>query len=281
MEETIVTDDALISDSDTSVKTDGLETEIKTDEGTPPDGVTVPQKSDADTTKKADVEDAKLAWNLRNERRARKEAEERIAVLEAKIVTPAETRPKVPLYEDFESISDYNEAVASYHENLFDWKIKQREQEVNIQTVNSNRREEMRKLDDTYNEKAAKAIEKYSDYIDVVEKSPFTYAMEEAIKKSENSAEIAYHISKNPEIQGKLLNSSPIDVAIEIHKLDLKFTQGLNQKRVSSAPSPITPVNSEGAGVEKDPSKMSDDEYFTWDKARKVAAFKKKQERFM
>ncbi len=73
--------------------------------------------------------------------------------------------------------------------------------------------------------------------------------MDEAIKKSENSAEIAYHISRNPDLQGRLLNSSPIDVAMEIHKLDLKFTQGLSQKKVSSAPEPITRVGGSEIGV--------------------------------
>ncbi len=164
MGETIVTDDGVKADSDAEK---GLE-EKETKTGAEPDGVTVPLKTDAEPTIKADVEAAKLAWNLREERRARKDAEEKIAALEAQIATPIEGKPEVPNYDDFADTASFNKAMSDYHEKLTDWKINQREQQIKIQTAQSKLRDNMRKLDDAYNEKAAKAIGKYPDYIDVV-----------------------------------------------------------------------------------------------------------------
>ncbi|MFA6972863.1 MAG: hypothetical protein WC208_15885 [Gallionella sp.] len=243
MEEKIVTDDAVKVDSNSDANS-GLETEVVTTEGEKSaDGVTVPQ-TDAELLlePKPNPEAAKLAWSLRNERRAREAAEQKASELEAKLKAPTGIKPAVPNYDDFADVNTYNQAVADYHEKLTDWKIQQREQEVSTLDVQKKRSEAFRKLDDSYNQKVEKAIAKYPDYIEIVEKSPFTLAMDESIKKSEHSAEIAYHISKNPELQSQLLYSSPIDVAFEIHKLDLRFTNALNQKKVSSAPAPITPL---------------------------------------
>lgn len=275
--EIIATDDVAEVSNDSDVVNDNsevVEEVVETTEGEvqPADGVTDPVKSDAE--RKAE---AKWAWKHRNERRAREEAEAKAAQLEAVINTPIEGKPAIPAYENFGTNEEYNAAMAAYHENLTDWKMNQRDR-FNAETNNKQRlNESLRTLEATYVEKSEKAAEKYQDYFDVVEtNTKYTYAMKEAIFKSENSAEIAYHIGKNPEIHDKLMNSSPVDVALEIHKLDLRLKQSLSQKKVSSASAPINPVDGKGVGITKDPSKMPITEYMAWEKQQRIEKAKKR-----
>ena len=275
MEEQIVTDDVVVTDNDSDATT-GLETEVT--EGTqdetpetPADG-TAPVKADAEQK-----ESAKLAWKLRNERRAREAAEAKALELETRLNTPVVGKPVPPDYAQFESNEEYNKAVAQYHENLTDWKLQERDAKASTYATQKEYYDRVKSLENSYVEKAEKAVEKYPDYIEVVESNTeFSPYMKEAIFKSENSAEIAYHIGKNQELHDKLMTSSPIDVAIEIHKMDLKFKQKLNQKSVSSASEPISPVEGKSVELKKDPSKMSINEYMEHEKQLRIAKAKQR-----
>ena len=275
IEEQIATDDVVVEDNVSDAEQGLVEVVEETPEG---DGVTDPVKTDAE--RKAE---AKWAWKTRDAKRAKEAAERENAELKARINTPVEGKPEGPKYENFDSVEAFNTAVADYNEKLVDWKMAQREQLASVTNAQRQQYESLNALERTYVEKAEKIAEKYADYFEVEEKlkQNISPVMVEAIYKAENSAEIAYHVAKSPELHNRLLAGSAVDVALEIHKLDLKFKQGLATKKVSGAPEPITPLDGKGVGATKDPSKMSTAEWIKWDKEQTIRKLKLKQEKGM
>jgi len=243
--------------------TEPVEGEVKEGEvqsDTVTDG-TAPENADA-----LKLEEAKNAYKYREERRKREAIEKELADTKARLsVTPTE-KPELPDYGSYEEIADYNKAMAEYHEKLTDWKLEQRDSLNSQKDAQKQVYERIRQFESDYNEQVDEAITKYPDYIEKVEKTMFTDSMQEAIFKSDNKTEIAYHLANNPDLNNKLLNASPVDTAIEISKLDMRITHSLKSKKTSSAPNPINPLKGNDI-VKKDVSKMSAGEYYDAKKA--------------
>jgi len=230
---------------------EGLETP---ETQTPADDGTAPYNADA-------LEESRNAWKYREEKRKREALEKELADTKAKLsVTPKE-KPAIPEYSTFEGIADYNKAMAEYHEQLTDWKLEQRDELNAAKSHQKEVYERMHALESDYESQAEEMAKEYPDYYDKVEKNMYTPAMHEAIFKSENKAKIAYHLSNNQELNDKLLNASPVDVAMEISKLDLRIAHGLKGKKTNNLPPPINPVTGNDI-VTKDTSKMSAQEYY-------------------
>ena len=226
------------------------EGEVKTEAGT--DG-TAPN-ADA-------LEESHNAYKYREANRRAKKLEEENAALKAQMSVKAVEKPELPDYDKFENVADYNTAMSEYHEKLTDWKLEQRDSLNSEKAAQNEYYDRINTLNESYNNKAEEAAKEHPDYYDKVEKNMFTTAMEEAIKQSENSAKIAYHLANNQELNNKLLDASPVATAIEINKLDMRITQGLKSKKTSSAPDPINPVQGNDT-VKKDVGKMSAQEYY-------------------
>jgi hypothetical protein len=91
------------------------------------------------------------------------------------------------------------------------------------------------------------------------------------IQESESSAEIAYHLAKNPEVSQKIAKMKPILGIAELGRLEDSLVKppiaAANAPAAPSvtprserggAPAPITPLDGEGSGgINTDPSKMS------------------------
>lgn len=90
------------------------------------------------------------------------------------------------------------------------------------------------------------------------------------IEESENSAEVAYHLAKNPEVSQKIAKMKPILGIAELGKLEVSLVKppsetanapavkSVTPVRSSGAPAPITPLDGEGSGgINTDPSTMS------------------------
>jgi len=89
--------------------------------------------------------------------------------------------------------------------------------------------------------------------------------------ESENTALLAYHLAKNPEVSQKIAKMTPIKGIAEMGRLEDSLVKppsaAANAPAANSvtprserggAPAPITPLDGEGsAGVNTDPAKMS------------------------
>jgi len=78
----------------------------------------------------------------------------------------------------------------------------------------------------------------------------------------DDAHKVIYSLGKNPEEALRILALPPLQQGRELERMALKAGQPI-PRAVSKAPAPITPVDG-STTVEKDPSKMSMDEWVKW-----------------
>jgi len=101
--------------------------------------------------------------------------------------------------------------------------------------------------------------------------------MREALLQSENGPQVAYHLGRpeNWDLANKIRELSPTRQLYELGKLETQLLVVKQTKKVTAAPPPIKPVGITGGG-EKDPSKMSTEEWMDWDKKQTIEKIKKR-----
>ena len=89
----------------------------------------------------------------------------------------------------------------------------------------------------------------------------------EAIMSSDNRAGVLYHLACNPSLAHQIASMPPVKAAIRIGQIDAQLSSKQTgdavpkqKKQTSKAPPPINPVSPSGS-VNKDPAKMSPDEW--------------------
>jgi hypothetical protein len=172
--------------------------------------------------------------------------------------------PKEPNPTDFaEGIYD-REYLRQVNDYDFKMNTLKREQETKVSQQESAYRNNFQQ----HQLRAASLVAsnpEYADYYTVAEASPvinhYTQDMVRAMMASPKSAEIAYHLGKNPADAIRVANS-PVP-ALEIGKIEAKLSTPVATKTASMAPQPISPVGNTNAAHEKTPGKdeMSYAEY--------------------
>jgi hypothetical protein len=116
------------------------------------------------------------------------------------------------------------------------------------------------------------AKERYADLDEVFAEAPqiaFNDSTFSAIVESDQSADIAYHLAKNPAEAARISALSPVKQIMEIARLEDRFkVSPAPVKRISQAPTPLNPIGGNGAVVQKDPDKMNDAEWLAYERAR-------------
>lgn len=176
----------------------------------------------------------------------------------AKETAPAERPTGKPSADQFEDHSEYVEALA-------DWKVEQKLAE------REQRQQEQAKAS-TWAERAQAVKAELPDFDSVMATStaPMSAAMAEAIKDSDIGPKVAYHLAQHPEEAARLSSMSPMAAAREIGKIEatLLTPKAEPQKKVTSAPTPPTPIGS-GRSTVGDPAKMSMSDYMAWRDAQR------------
>lgn len=166
----------------------------------------------------------------KSERRIRREFEAR--ALEAQ--RPANQPP--PTRAEFSTDADFVDALTDHKADIKLAQREQQRQQSDAITVYADREEVVR--------------EKYSDFQEVVYKTPdmggpaCSDLMFEVYKTSEMGPEMAYYLGKNIEESHRIYQLSPVDQVRELTRLEAKLSTGTATpaRKVSSAPDPITPV---------------------------------------
>jgi hypothetical protein len=121
----------------------------------------------------------------------------------------------------------------------------------------------------TWQQRAEAAKAELPDFEQVMAAStaPMSQAMAEAIKDSDIGPKVAYHLAQNPDIATRLSRLEPLAAAREIGRLEasLSVKQEPTPKRVTSAPTPPTPIGS-SRSTTGDPGSMSQADYMEWRK---------------
>jgi hypothetical protein len=136
----------------------------------------------------------------------------------------------------FESPEAYAEALA---ERKAEELLNQREQ-----------RRQQAEILDSYHEKEEEARSKYDDFEQVAynPRLPITTIMAQTIQASDNGPDVAYFLGMNPKETDRISKLAPILQAKEIGKIEAKLQADPPTKKISTAPTPISPVTARSAG---------------------------------
>jgi len=172
--------------------------------------------------------DAMIGKRLaREQRKWEREQQAERAETQARQSVPKE----LPSVDQFESTEAYAEA----------WAVKRADELIAQREFQKQRAV----IDDDYAEREEEARVKYDDFEQVAynPKLRVTDAMAETIKASDIGPDLAYWLGSNPKEADRISHLSPLMQAREIGKIEAKLGAEPTQKKTSSAPEPIRPVN--------------------------------------
>lgn len=174
-----------------------------------------------------------------------------------------ESKPEgKPKLDDFSSYEEYTEA-------LTDWKVTEALKGQTEAQKRAQAEAEKQAVVQTYRSRADSFAATHPDFDSVVTnpRLPISEAMAEAAFTSEKGPELLYFLGTNPEEAARISQLSPYQAAMEMGRLEAKFTSqpARNQSR---APDPLEPVTPGGGNTTVDPDKMSVDQWRKWREAQ-------------
>lgn len=232
-----------------------------------------PENQDSEPEKKEEPQETEAERRARKERnrairekyRAEAEAKhlrERLEAVEREVSQrrteqPAELRP-----ESFSTQAEYEQAMI---DQRIEAAVAKRLEQERQQARQRAEQTELQRARETFAQKTAEAQEVYPDFEDVVSSAasmPISPAIERALMKADNGADLVYHFAKNPEDLEKLNRLNPIDAAIAIAKLDMKVQRPTT--KASAAPKPIKPVTSAQTAPSGEPDVSDERAWLAW-----------------
>lgn len=183
------------------------------------------------------------------------------------VVQPVTVAPVPPDKYDFASDDEYRAAVQKYqtdNERYIDYRAEQLAQKQVQQTRQQQQEQQIQEKVTTLKTKLQAGHEKYEDFGLVTGDTtlPWTPDMTEALVALDNTADVAYMVSKDRDLVTRISQMSPLQQAMELKALDLQI--GARQKTTTNAPEPITPVKPTGTPI-TDPDRLPMD---VWVKLR-------------
>jgi|SRR5579863_850291 len=188
-----------------------------------------------------------------------KAGSDKISVVPSTVQTPKYDVSKDPNAPKLEQFANSDNPVQDYVVALNDYVSSKKQEFIEQQTKQAAR-------DQKWQDTMATFAVDHPDFTEVFHPNlPVNPYMAEALKSSVKGAEIAYYLGKNPQICKKLASMNPVDAVIEMGRLDERF-KGIKPKKVSNAPDPVKKVTSGSpdTGSQKDPNRMTDEEYREW-----------------
>jgi hypothetical protein len=193
------------------------------------------------------------------------DAEARLARIKA--AAEGEQEPKE---SDFSDVIEYAAARAVWKQSKAVAQREQREIESEVEAhkkaaeaVENERRSEQVA---SFNSQAVEARVRYADFdqviavatrVDVV--SP---QLSEMVLDSDMSADVAYHLGRNPALARELSRMPPLSAARELGRIEASLSKP-KARTQTNAPDPITPVKPSGT-VQRDALKMTHSEFVKW-----------------
>jgi hypothetical protein len=159
-----------------------------------------------------------------------------------------------------------------FHEALTDWKLDQRMPEIEERIQG---RQVQRAAEHDWEERVAAARASHDDWDDVQETANgivMPKALLDSIVQSEVGAELVYALGKDPANANRIARLPAMTAAREIGRMEATLLDHQpvgNNRNVTRAPAPITPVNAGTSKIVKSPDDMTDAEYFEWRRTRK------------
>lgn len=197
---------------------------------------------------------------------------------EAKASSAATTKPDIGS-NDRPTLEKFNFDNDAYLEALADWKVEQRLSEREKQQQKAESARSQHEVMARYNAAIAEFAEDHPDFQEVVGsiKYPLADALQAAIMAHPNGPEIAYHLGTNDDDAFAMASIQPALAAAAVERLASRLTAAhqapqnhTNPKPVSKAPAPV-PTVSGRSPTEVPPEKMTDDEWYARERAKRAA----------
>jgi hypothetical protein len=243
--------EAFDADLSAPVVSDDAKPELNIPEGTAPAG-DVDDKKQAEPAKtftQSEVDAMVQKRLLKEERRVHRRVEQQL-----REQSEAKTREIEPKRDEFRDDDTYLQAkIEHLAEKRAAEKIEQRRQAQEVEERN-----------ESFISKAEKVAERYPDFQAVVSNPALRIndGMAEFISDSEQGAELAYFLGKNPAKAAEIAGLSLIKAARALTRIESELT-AKPRPRTSNAPAPISPIGGTSGGS-KPPAEMSDAEYAKW-----------------
>jgi len=228
------------------------------------------QQTDVDTTGQAktnDDEEHRVPKGVQKRidrlTREKYQLQARLEVLERSQQAPQQQQQvqpsQAPKLDQFNSVEEYLDALADHKASQkFDHLSKERE----AKESQNRQQREAAKLHEGYTKQTEQARQAYDDFDDVVQDPdlPISQAMAEAIMRSNNGADVAYYLGKNPDQAARIASLDPFSAAVEIGRIAATVVRP-QPRKTTNAPQPIQPIGSRATPV-ADPARMSDAEWY-------------------
>lgn len=171
----------------------------------------------------------------------------------------ADPRPKRVDFDDDDAWAD---ALTGWTERQA---VTKAEAAAEARFAKAREEERLRTMQGTFQGRVAAFAKQNADYYEVVSNPtlPFNGQVLEALMGSDKGPEIAYHIAKSPELVAKLAGQSIPQRLATIGRLEAELSRPPAPPKQSAAPPPPNPIGA-GPSAEKDPSKMTGDEWLAW-----------------
>jgi hypothetical protein len=207
--------------------------------------------------------------------RLKKELEEERKKTKVDSEIPKAPNPQkfIDEYGNFDE-DKWNSAMSEYNEKYSDHRESKKKQEEIDQVTKSDEDKRIK----SWNDVAAKAIEKYPDLQEVTSKDVYSPILIDVLKDKAKedieedttvSADLAYYLGKNIGELNRINRLDPINMLIELGKIQGKI-ESLT-KNVSNAPKPLETLDAEKGSL-KDSDEFpdgKDDEWYAWRQKQK------------
>ncbi|ENJ4686597.1 hypothetical protein [Acinetobacter baumannii] len=199
------------------------------------------------------------------------EAERKLKEYEAQKKAPqGDTKPVKPRIEDFETYEEYLKEHDAYEEKLDEWRISEAERRI-LEKQSKAQSEKSQTEKQVEMEGAIAAFaEQTPDFDDVVQKGiarqlPMPISLDELADEfgydAATQTRLLYELAKDEELHQLVSDSSKLKAARILSERVDSWGSKPATPPVSKAPPPIKPVQANAPAV-RDPSKMSDDEWY-------------------
>lgn len=196
--------------------------------------------------------------------RAKHEAE-REAAFWREAAKPKDTPKPVekPVKADFDSDDAYIEALTDFKAAQATTKARE---ELAAEQEKHSRERAQQTVELTYKERAAAFSATVPDFDEVLRSADvgFSKAAGDALFESEHAPAVAYHLATHPEDAKRFSSLTPLAQVRELGRLEERLMTKTPQPITSNAPQPITPNRGSGGQFERDPNKMTAQEYEAW-----------------
>ena len=227
-------------DDDLGVTLNDAQENLET-ESAPVEQVEPPAEAPEELTERAQKRFNKIVADKHAEKRRADEAERKLS--ERSIIAPVVEAKEAPKLEDFEYDQD------AFNAALIDYKVAEQVSQAVAQVTSTQsdavKARESQEAQQGFNDRIV-ALAK-PDFDEVANNVPLLpNGVADALVRSENGAELIYHLGNHLDLADKIANMSPQAAMMELGRISATMA-ATPAVKLSAAPDPIEPLNSGGS----------------------------------